>query len=477
MTENAETTTESAPPARPTRRRKVVILAAIIAFMVLLLPVSNLFLSPVTGTVLTSVAQDRPVFADAATVLEHKCLDCHSDRTRKPLYMWIPVASGLINRDIATGVRYFDMFTELRPPHGQAFSQPGLAKVEYVLDQGTMPPARYLALHWNGGLSDDNETALRTWIARTRREHYAVEGVAAAFETDALQPLPRSVDLNAKKVALGDLLFHDTRLSKDNTLSCASCHDLARGGTDQAPVSTGVGNAKGPINAPTVYNAAFNFRQFWDGRAADLQAQAGGPVQNPVEMASTWNEVIRKLATDPVIVVRFKAVYPDGLLSDNITNAIAEFERSLITPNNRFDAYLRGDNTALAAGELEGLWLFRQNACANCHCGSALGGRSFERMGRRADYFADRGHVVKVDYGRFNETQNERERYAFKVPILRNIALTYPYYHDGTRATLEQAVADMAKYQAYRDFSDAETAAVVKFLKTLTGTERDGRLY
>jgi cytochrome c peroxidase len=476
MNENAETKTESTPPARK-RRRVAAIVIAVIVVLALLLPVSNLFLSPVTGTVLAGAAQGHPVFADAAAVLEHDCLDCHSDHTRKPLYMWIPVASGLIKRDIATGIRYFDMFAELPPPAGRSFAQPALAKMEYVLDQRTMPPARYVALHWDRALSDEDETALRKWITQTRRDHHQVEGVSARFEVDALQPLPQSVDLNAEKVALGDALYHDVRLSKDDTLSCASCHGLDKGGTDQAPVSTGVGNAKGPINAPTVYNSGFNIRQFWDGRAADLQEQAAGPVQNPIEMASTWEQVFGKLAQDEALMARITAVYPDGLNSANITDAIAEFERSLITPRNRFDTYLRGDETALSADELEGLRLFRENACANCHCGSILGGRSFERMGRRADYFADRGNVVKEDYGRYNETQNERDRHAFKVPTLRNIELTFPYYHDGTRTTLEQAAADMAKYQGYRDFSDAETTAVVKFLKTLTGEQRDGRLY
>ncbi len=476
MAKGVSTENEAAPPTR-SRRRVTVVIVGVIVVLGLLLPVSNLFLSPVSGTVLASTAQAYPAFAEAATVLERDCADCHSEHTRKPLYMWIPVVSGLINRDIATGLRYFDMFSELPPPAGGSFAEPGLAKLEYVLETESMPPARYVALHWDRGLSEEDEAALREWITRTRREQHRVEGVAAEFETDALQPLPRSVKLSAAKVELGDRLFHDVRLSKDDTLSCASCHGLDKGGTDQAPVSTGVGDAKGPINAPTVYNSAYNIAQFWDGRAADLQEQAGGPVVNPIEMASTWEEVLGKLSQDEAFVAEFTAVYPGGLSAENITDAIAEFERSLITPNNHFDAYLRGDETALAAEELDGLHLFRENACANCHCGSILGGRSFEHMGRRSDYFADRGDVTDADYGRYNVTKNEGDRHAFKVPTLRNIELTFPYYHDGTRATLEQAVADMAKYQGYRDFTEAETAAVVKFLKTLTGEERDGRLY
>ena len=196
--------------------------------------------------------------------------------------MWIPVANGLIRRDIETGTRYFDMFAEVPPAAGKPFAEPALAKMEYVLDQGSMPPARYVALHWDRGLSPDDEAALRRWITQTRRDHHRGEGVSERFEVDALQPLPRSVDLSAAKVALGDALFHDVRLSKDNTLSCASCHGLDKGGTDNDRVSTGVGNAKGPINAPTVYNAEYNSRQFWDGRAVvRAHGAPGGLLRRP----------------------------------------------------------------------------------------------------------------------------------------------------------------------------------------------------
>lgn len=474
MSDNTTVTSQSAPPS-PKRRRWIAL--AVIVVLVLILPVSNLFIAPASDTVLADLARQHPDFGDAAAILQSHCLDCHGRTARKPLYGWLPVARGLIERDAATASRYFDMDAELVTSNGTTFAMPALAKIEYVLEQDTMPPTRYVAMHWNLGFDANERYLVHEWIRSTRQAQDPVDGVRIDFKAHALQPLPRSLELDHEKVALGDALFHDVRLSKDNTLSCASCHALDKGGTDQERVSTGVGDAKGPINAPTVYNAVFNFRQFWDGRAADLQEQAGGPVTNPKEMGATWEGVVERLSADDAFVARFRATYPEGLSQETITDAIAEFEKSLVTTHNRFDAYLYGDDTALSADELAGLALFRENACANCHNGRNLGGLSYERMGRRADYFADRGHTTEVDLGRFNQTNAERDRFAFKVPTLRNVELTFPYFHDGTRQTLEMAVSDMARYQGYRDFSAKETAQVVAFLKTLTGEQRDGRVF
>jgi len=474
MRDNTTVSSQSAPPS-PKRRHWIVL--AVIVVIVLILPVSNLFIAPASDTVLADLARQHPDFGDAAAILQSHCLDCHGKTSRKPLYGWLPVARGLIERDAATASRYFNVDAELTTSNGTTFAMPALAKIEYVLEQQTMPPTRYVAMHWNRGFDLGERETVHDWIRNTRQAHYQVDGVRWEFETDALQPLPRTIDLDQEKVALGDALFHDVRLSKDSTLSCASCHALDKGGTDQERVSTGVGDAKGPINSPTVYNAVFNFRQFWDGRAADLQEQAGGPVTNPIEMGASWVGVVQRLSADDAFLTRFHAVYPEGLSQETITDAIAEFEKSLVTTHNRFDAYLYGDDTALSADELAGLALFRENACANCHNGSNLGGQSFERMGRRADYFADRGQTAEVDFGRFNQTKVERDRFSFKVPTLRNVELTFPYFHDGTRQTLEQAVSDMAKYQGYRNFSAKETAQVVAFLKTLTGEQRDGRVF
>ena len=248
-------------------------------------------------------------------------------------------------------------------------------------------------------------------------------------------------------------------------------------GVDNYQYSHGVDDQLGGVNAPTVYNAVYNFVQFWDGRAKTLADQAAGPPLNPIEMASpSFDDIIAKLEADKSFAKAFKAVYPEGITEATITDAIEEFERTLITPNSRFDKWLRGDDSAITADELEGYELFKKYDCATCHVGKNLGGQSYELMGLRRHYFADRGMELTVeDNGRYKETQLERDRHRFKVPGLRNVEHTWPYYHDGTRETLEDAVRDMGRYQSGVELADAEVNKITAFLKTLTG-EYQGKL-
>ena len=280
-----------------------------------------------------------------------------------------------------------------------------------------------------------------------------------------------SPDFDAEKAALGFALFHDPRLSVDNTVSCASCHALETAGVDNHQYSHGVNDLLGGVNAPTVYNAVYNFVQFWDGRAQTLAAQAAGPPLNPVEMASeSFDQIIAKLKADRKFAKAFSEVYPDGLTEANITDAIEQFERTLITPDSPFDKWLRGDDSALTAEELEGYELFKKYDCATCHVGPNLGGLTYELMGLRRHYFAERGlELTHEDNGRFKETGLERDRHRFKVPGLRNVEHTWPYYHDGTRETLEEAVRDMGLYQSGVELTEGEIAAITAFLNTLTG--------
>ena len=456
-------------PVKRLRKRRLLLAALIVVVLALSLPVSNLFIPHQSGTALARFAAGDSQRLEVVSLLERNCLDCHARETKLPFYARLPIAGSLIERDRADGLKYMDMFEELATMEGQPVSEVALAKLEYVVESGTMPPTRYTIMHWDRWLSDAEKDTILTWIRSVRKAHYATGNAAKEFETDPLQPLPTEVKVDPQKVALGNKLFHDVRLSGDNTLSCTSCHALDKGGTDQARTSTGIRGQIGPINAPTVYNAVFNFKQFWDGRAEDLQDQAAGPVANPIEMGANWDEVVEKLRQDTALVEEFKALYPDGITQTTICNAIAEFEATLVTPNSRFDQYLMGKADALTAEELEGLKLFRENGCATCHTGRALGGQSFELMGRRADYFADRGTLTDADNGRFSVTQREQDRFRFKVPTLRNVALTFPYFHDGSQETLEQAVRSMAKYQTRRPFTDQEVEKVVKFLHTLTG--------
>jgi cytochrome c peroxidase len=291
---------------------------------------------------------------------------------------------------------------------------------------------------------------------------------------EPIKPVPTENKLNPAKVALGDRLFHDKRLSRDNSMACASCHDLERGGVDGSPFSVGIGGAVGGINAPTVYNAALNFRQFWDGRAASLEEQAAGPVHNPIEMGSNWPEVLAKLNKDQAVVGEFKKLYPDGMTPKNIQDAIAVFERSLVTPNARFDKYLRGDKAALNGDEVRGYQLFKSYGCVACHQGVNVGGNMFQTFGVMGDYFGKRGNPQPSDLGRYNVTKAESDKHVFKVPSLRNVALTAPYFHDGSAQTLQEAVDVMFKYQLGRPAAPQDKELIVKFLNTLTG-ERNGK--
>lgn len=303
------------------------------------------------------------------------------------------------------------------------------------------------------------------------KESQAVAFVPAAAtdSTEPIQPIEAINHLNPQKIDLGQKLFEDKRLSHDNQVSCASCHNLKTGGTDRKMRSIGIHGAVGIISAPTVLNSGFNFSQFWDGRAATLEKQIDDPVQSSIEMGSTWPEVVEKLKASPEYVHDFRRIYNDDIQSEHVKDAIAEYERSLSTPNSRFDRYLRHDPNALTARELQGYKLFKSFGCASCHQGMNAGGNMYQKLGVMAPYFSDRGRITKADLGRFNVTGDTRDMYMFKVPSLRNVELTPPYFHDGNAATLPAAVRMMAKYQLGRHLTDPEVDLMVEFLKTLTG--------
>jgi cytochrome c peroxidase len=304
--------------------------------------------------------------------------------------------------------------------------------------------------------------------ALAARAEDEAEDAASAL---AIPPLPRAVAVDERKVRLGERLYHDVRLSRDDTVSCATCHDLARGGTDQLPVSRGVGGVLGPINSPTVFNSGFLFAQFWDGRAKDLVEQAGGPVHNPKEMGSTWPQVIGKLSADRGYVEAFAAIYPRGIAGETISDAIAEFEKSLVTPDSRFDRFLRGDAQALSADEKEGYRLFKEYGCVSCHQGVAVGGNMYQTLGTMEDYFAGRAET-EADHGRFNVTGLPWDLHQFKVPSLRNVERSFPYLHDGSAKTLEDVLEVMWRNQLGRPLRPDESKRIVAFLKTLSGTYR-----
>jgi cytochrome c peroxidase len=300
--------------------------------------------------------------------------------------------------------------------------------------------------------------------------HARTTGFESSLATSAaITPLPPTVEMDANRVLLGRKLFNDPRLSRNDTVSCASCHSVSDGGDDGLSVPVGIDGAVGELNTPTVLNSRFNFAQFWDGRAATLEEQLPQPIHNPKEMDSDLPQVLAKLARDPVIVAEFQRAYADGLTTPNIVDAIVAYETALTTPNSPFDRFLNGDTAALSESAHHGYDLFVRLGCVSCHQGRNIGGNMFQHLGIMGDYFADRGNVTEADYGRFNVTGRERDKFKFKVPSLRNVARTAPYFHDGSAATLEDCVRVMSRYQLGRPLDAEQVNALVAFLESLSG--------
>ncbi len=283
------------------------------------------------------------------------------------------------------------------------------------------------------------------------------------FAHEPIKPIPKKVEYNRQKAELGKLLFFDPILSKDRTVSCASCHDPDHGGADPRPVSIGVGGKRGSVNSPTVFNAYFNFRQFWNGRAKDLKEQALGPIHATNEMAMTKELVEKRLNQNPMYKELFKKVYgKERITFDMVVDAIAEFEKALYTPDSKFDRFLRGE-IELSPKEKKGYILFKELGCITCHNGINIGGNSFQKMGLVRQYKQHAGADL------FSITKRPEDKGVYKVPTLRNIALTAPYFHNASAKSLEEAIDTMSYYNLGFKLTQEEKDALVAFLKTLTG--------
>ncbi len=305
----------------------------------------------------------------------------------------------------------------------------------------------------------------------TQDQIIKLSGDARLYFKPLAGKMPGSETDTPEMIALGEKLYNDTHLSLDNTVSCNTCHRLDNnlGGADNKPVATGVGGKHGTRNSPTVLNAGFQFVQFWDGRAKDLEEQAKGPILNPVEMAMPNDKfVVNKVTGIAEYKELFSKAFPkdkEPITFDNIARAIAAFERTLIT-HDRFDDYLNGNVNALSQEEMKGLDLFISTGCTTCHTGAMLGGTLYQKIGLIHPY-AD-----TTDKGRYAITKNDADMYMFKVPMLRDIALTYPYFHDGKAASLEEAIPQMAWMQLNKKLSPEDAKYIAKFLAALTDKSR-----
>lgn len=291
---------------------------------------------------------------------------------------------------------------------------------------------------------------------------------------EAIAPLPLTVVVAPAQVAIGERLFRDPRLSQDRDMACTTCHQLESGGSDGLPRARTASGVTLARNSPTIFNLAFSFAYNWDGAVDSLEAHADRLLLNPKIMRADWPELLARLQADPDYVRTFAAAYPDGITKTNVLSAIANYERSLVTPNARFDRYLRGESEALTVAERQGFALFEGYGCIACHQGINIGANMYQKFGIFEDVLTPTDKEATADLGRYSVTQVERDRGVFRVPSLRNVALTAPYFHDGRAATLDKAVETMARVQLGKKLSPDEINLIVQFLHSLTG-EYQGR--
>jgi cytochrome c peroxidase len=295
---------------------------------------------------------------------------------------------------------------------------------------------------------------------------------AAAQVPEPIAPLPLTIAVDSARASIGERLFHDVRLAHDNARSCATCHPLDNGGAQRRRRASAASGERLPRNIPTIFNVGFNFFFNWDGAVDSLEAHAETVLLSPNVMNTSWPELLTKLRGDSGYVAAFRATYGRGITRANVLDALASFERSLVTPNSRFDRYLRGEGDALTVEEQQGYRLFKSYGCVACHQGTNIGGNLFQKFGVFQASEASRPADGVIDLGRYSVTKVARDREVFRVPSLRNVAATAPYFHDGRAATLEVAVDTMARMQLGRQLTEDEIALIVQFLHTLTGEWR-----
>ena len=295
------------------------------------------------------------------------------------------------------------------------------------------------------------------------------------FSKEPIQPIPQHVEFDKSKASLGKSLFFNPRLSTNNSISCASCHHLESGGDDNTKFGISLSAEQHIINTPSIFNAQFNFKQNWNGSAKTLGKQIENVIENHHEFNNSWEVIVSRLVDDASLRKNFNKTYKNGITKENIIDALVEFEKTLFTPNSRFDQYLRNE-IDLSNEEKQGYALFKSLGCVSCHQGINVGGNIFQKFGVFYNYLAEQGNIEKADYGRYNITQRKFDKFVFKVPSLRNIAVTAPYLHNGSAKTLEDAIRIMGSTQLGRELNDDTVSMIKTFLNTLTGEYKNNLL-
>lgn len=350
--------------------------------------------------------------------------------------------------------------------------KPNLGKLEKLNEVFTykkMPPDEYRITHWGSSLTEEDINLIQQWTEAERKAYLRQWGMEE-YAHLPIQPLPQQINVHPQKAALGKLLFADKRISGNDSVACSKCHIMASGGTDNQAFSKGATGRPLWINTPTLFNTAFHARMYWEGLVETLKDHAISEPLDPESLnGGSWKHIISKLSRDEALVKQFKTIYPEGMTAENISDSLAEYEKSLITPNSKFDKFLRGNTSALNETEKAGYDLFRKYRCLSCHAGPAMGGHSFEYIDLKDDYFKTR-NMNRGDIGYAQFTKKARDLKRFKTPTLRNIELTAPYMHDASCSHLEDAVRIMLQYSVgVKNIANREEYLLTQFLKTLTG--------
>ncbi len=409
------------------------------------------------------------------TILEQGgCFVCHGGPDYCTHINW-PVFGAIISKNAEKGIRFanatsiLEHFNDSRP-----IDQTLLIKSQKVVSERSMPPMSFRIIHWKSGITKDKQKIFLRWIYELMATDHGWPLPAKDRPFEPIMPLPDSLPADFAKVNLGRILYHDPRLSADSTVSCATCHNPGSAGVDNLDYSVGAYGQPGMFSTLTTYNAVFHPFFSWEGNASTLALQSAMTLVDPVIMGNeSFEPVIDRLMADVPFTLLFTETYPDGLNADNITDALAQYHKVLITPDAPFDKYLQGDSEAIGPDAKKGYQLFKRLGCASCHNSIGVGGNSFEYMGLSNNFFSIRDRIRLPDLGRYRITARPEDIHKFKVPGLRNIELTHPYFHNASAPDLETAVEAMAYHQRDKLINKDKVHQIVSFLRTLTGTFRE----